>query len=256
MSAAAPPCGATAGAQTTCPKGGGRGMGSLLFLPASWAAGGEPLPMIVFLHGAGESGSDPRKVALQGPPKLVEPGHPMGWGGAQTPHAFLSAHFIVLSVQSHRGGFDGAEVNALVRHMTPLVNADPKWLYLTGVSMGGYGTWATAMDSPALWAAIAPICGGAAPSEVVAKLKDKPTRVYHGSNDVVIPVAQSDAIVAALKKAGSKNLVFERFVARGSDPNWQSRADLRNADMTGHASWVRAYDESDELYEWFLSHSL
>lgn len=198
------------------------------------------------------------RVLAQGPPKLVEAGNKMGWDGMLSPHAFLAANFAVVSphLGDQEQDWDPDVVNELVEGFTRSLRVDRERVYLTGVSMGGFGAWATAAGEPGRYAAVAPVCGGSVDVAGTAKaLRGVPVRVYHGENDMVIPVSLSDALVEALREAGNEDVVYERFVAADADPNWETLDWAKGITVSGHAAWVRAYDESDDLYKWFLEHS-
>ena len=196
----------------------------LLFLPEGY--GQDPAkkwPVILFLHGAGERGADLNKVKAHGPPKIVE--------------QRKDFPFIVISPQCPEGKWWEPDVlvglldDVLAKHPA----ADRERVYLTGLSMGGFGTWQTAIEYPDRFAAIAPICGGG--SRYRARgIKHIPTWVFHGDKDEVVPVEASIEMVDALKAAGG-DVQFTRY------PD------------AGHDSWTVTYD-NPKLYEWFLSHKL
>ena len=194
----------------------------LLFLPADYAKKPtERWPMILFLHGSGERGDDLAKVKKHGLPKLVDedPTFP----------------FIVISPQCPEGQYwDADALHALTEAIIKKYRVDAGRLYLTGLSMGGYGTWNLAIKYPGLFAAIAPICGGGDHGQVHV-LKDTPTWVFHGVTDPTVPIARSEEMVAALENAGGV-VKFTRY------------------ENTGHqGAWTQAYADP-ELYRWFLSH--
>ena len=110
---------------------------------------------------------------------------------------------------------------------------DPDRFYLTGLSMGGYGSWALAAAQPGIFAAVAPICGGGSPADA-SKLKSLPIWVFHGGKDNTVPIAQSERMVDAITALGG-NIKFTIY------PD------------AGHDSWTATYD-NPELYEWFLQH--
>jgi predicted peptidase len=112
---------------------------------------------------------------------------------------------------------------------------DVNRIYLTGLSMGGYGSWTLAAAHPERFAAMAPICGGGDPADA-KKLKDIPTWVFHGAKDEVVPPKASEDMVEAIKTEGG---------------------DIRYTlyPEANHDSWSETYD-NPELYTWFLSHSL
>ena len=94
-------------------------------------------------------------------------------------------------------------------------NVDASRVYLTGLSMGGYGTWAWAAHAPHRFAAIAPVCGGWGSDETraaaIETLKALPHWVTHAANDKIVPVATSDSMVEELKAAGAEEVVYRRY---------------------------------------------
>lgn len=196
----------------------------LLYLPKDYGKEQDKKwPLILFLHGAGERGSDVNVVKKHGPPKLVQ-------GDQETP----AKQFIVVSPQCPEGRWwQPQEVIALLDEITEKYKVDQDRVYLTGLSMGGFGTWDTAMRFPDRFAAIAPICGGGEPRRVGA-IKKMPTWVFHGEKDNVVPIAQSEEMVDALKRAGG-------------DPKFTRYPEAN------HDSWTVTYN-NPELYAWFLEH--
>ena len=193
-------------------------LGYLLFVPEK--AKKEKMPLLVFLHGAGERGSDLERLKVHGPPKIVE--------------KKKDFPFIVLSPQCpRRGWWDADAIVKLVDKIAAEQPVDTSRIYLTGLSMGGYGTWAVAAKHPGVFAAIAPICGGGDPDTVV-KMKNLPIWVFHGSQDKAVPIERSRRMVEALKAAGN-------------DVKFTVYPDA------GHDSWTETYD-NPKLYEWFLAH--
>src|SRR5665648_324006 len=161
----------------------------LLFLPKDYAKTGKPSPMIVFLHGSGERGTDLEKVKAWGPPAIVEknPDFP----------------FIVVSPQCPEGQWWNTYLlKGMIDDMLAKYNVDKSRVYLTGLSMGGFGAWELAMTFPDYFAAVAPICGGGNPL-LASKLKNTPVWVFHGMNDKSVPEQQSAIMVDALKKIGA-----------------------------------------------------
>ena len=129
------------------------------------------------------------------------------------------------------------KVEVLINLLDDIVaryNVDTERIYLTGLSMGGYGSWALAAEYPERFAAVAPICGGG--NRIMAfRLKNVPVWAFHGAKDSVVPLKQSEEMVKAIK-------------ARGGD------AKLTVYPDTGHDSWTKTY-KNKELYDWFLKHS-
>jgi len=191
----------------------------LLFLPEGYGKGDKTWPLILFLHGAGECGNDLAKVKIHGPPKIVE-----------TKKDFP---FIVVSPQSpsRRVAWNPDALNVLLDNIISHYKVDRDRIYLTGLSMGGYGTWALAGTSPERFAAIVPICGGGDPADA-RRLKDLPTWVFHGAKDDAVPLARSEEMVKALREAGG-NVKFTVYPE------------------VGHDSWTETYN-NPKLYEWLL----
>ncbi|MEL6107878.1 MAG: prolyl oligopeptidase family serine peptidase [Planctomycetota bacterium] len=194
----------------------------LLFLPRGYDADADKKwPLLVFLHGAGERGSDISKVKVHGPPKLVEsdPDFP----------------FVVISPQCPKDAFwNTGHLLALITRTIKEHNVDPDRVYLTGLSMGGFGSWALAAEAPEMFAAVAPICGGGDP-RMAKKLVDIPIWVFHGDADRVVAISGSQRMVDAIKAAGGTNVEFTIY------------------EGVGHDSWTETYG-NEELYEWFLKH--
>ena len=191
----------------------------LLYLPPGYEKSEKPFPLILFLHGAGETGKDLKLVKKHGPPKIVEKKKDVA--------------FIVVSPQAPVRGWKTKQLLALLDDVESKYRVDKDRVYLTGLSMGGYGTWALAAAAPERFAAIAPICGGGNPS-TAEKLKGLPIWVFHGAKDPAVPLKRSEDMVAALKKAGHE-VKFTVY------PN------------AGHDSWTETYN-NPKLYEWFLEH--
>ncbi|MEH2296141.1 dienelactone hydrolase family protein [Nostoc sp.] len=186
------------------------------------------LPTILFLHGAAERGSDLDNVKKQGVTKIVE----------QQP----DFPFIVISPQCPRGQHWNVErLSALLDEAMSdekpqsayACYIDPDRVYLTGLSMGGYGTWHLAAAQPQRFAAIAPICGGGNP-QAARKLKNLSVWAFHGARDNVAPLRESEIMVSALK-ACEGDVKFTVYPE------------------AAHDSWTQTYN-NPELYEWFLQH--
>jgi predicted peptidase len=181
-------------------------------------------PLILFMHGSGERGDNVERVAVHGIPKI-----------AQTQTDFP---FIVVSPQCPEDSHWGAELDALMVLLDEIVeshNVDTSMVYLTGLSMGGYGTWLLATIHPDKFAAIVPICGGGNPKRV-EPLKRTPVWVFHGAKDEIVPLSESENMVEALQAIGG-NVKFTVY----PDAN--------------HDSWTETY-ENPKLYDWLLLHSL
>ena len=189
----------------------------LIYLPKDYDKK-ESWPLMLFLHGAGERGDNLEAVKVHGPPKLIE-------AGKEFP-------FIVISPQCPKDKWwDPDELKALLDEIVKKYKVDKDRIYVTGLSMGGYGTWALAAEQPMRFAAIVPICGGGDP-EKAKLIADVPIWVFHGKKDSVVPFSNSEKMVEALKK-------------RGGDPKFTAYPDA------DHDSWTESYN-NPELYEWLL----
>jgi len=193
----------------------------LMFLPKDYINIGKSSPMIVFLHGSGERGNDLEKVKAWGPPAIVEknPDFP----------------FVVISPQCPDGQWWSAYLlKEMIDDVLAKYNIDKSRVYLTGLSMGGFGAWELSMAYPEYFAAVAPICGGGNPF-LAFRLKDIPVWAFHGKKDDAVPEQQSALMVEALKKIGAD--VEYTVLPEG-----------------GHIdAWVYAYGKAG-LFEWFLKH--
>jgi predicted peptidase len=109
---------------------------------------------------------------------------------------------------------------------------DRRRVYLTGISMGGYGTWHWAAAEPGLFAAVAPVCGGGDPARAAA-LKNTPVWAVHGDQDDAVPVERSRRMIEAIRTAGGT-------------PRYSELAGV------GHHSWKPAYDPAFGLLDWMF----
>lgn len=191
----------------------------LLHLPKTYGEDKEKKwPVIVFLHGSGERGSNLELVKVHGPPKLVEkdPDFP----------------FIVVSPQCPADTrWNAMLLGAMLDSVTAKHAVDQDRIYLTGLSMGGFGTWDWAAAEPRRFAALVPICGFGDP-RIAGRLKNVPVWVFHGAKDTAVPLSGSEEIVKALEKAGGK-------------------PKLTVYPEAGHDSWTETYN-NPELYKWLL----
>ncbi|MFT5466355.1 MAG: putative peptidase [Verrucomicrobiales bacterium] len=196
----------------------------LLHLPKGYADDeSKKWPVMLFLHGAGERGDDLAKVKVHGPPNLAD--------------ADWEQPFIVISPQCPNDQWWTWHTETLLGLIDSVIEShrvDEDRVYLTGLSMGGYGSWALASRYPEKFAAVAPICGGGTPY-MVRRMADLPIWVFHGAKDGVVPLSESWRLVETLKKSGAEKVEFTIYPE------------------AGHNSWTESYD-NPKLYEWFLSH--
>jgi predicted peptidase len=190
----------------------------LLFLPQGYGESKQHWPLILFLHGSGESGTNLVKVKKRGLPRIVEskPAFP----------------FIVVSPQSPGHGWNNGALMALLDDVISKYRVDPDRIYLTGLSMGGYGTWSLAAAHPERFTAIVPICGGGNTADA-NKLAALPIWAFHGAKDRIVPVQRSREMVAAIRAAGGSVKYTEYPEAQ-------------------HDCWTQTYD-NPELYKWLLA---
>ena len=202
----------------------------LLYLPKDYSPrGNKKWPLVLFLHGAGERGTNLTAVAVHGPPKLAKQkkNFPFIIVSPQCPNGEIWSNDVLLNLLD----------DVMARH-----RVDPSRIYLTGLSMGGYGTWSLVSEHPEKFAAAAPICGGGEPirfllAEGARKeaLKSLPVWVFHGAKDPVVKLEESERMVNALKKLGNTDVQLTVYPE------------------AGHDSWTEAYN-NEKLYEWFLQH--
>lgn len=209
-------------AQTLAPApGAGDATRFLLYLPQGFEpTGGRKWPLLVFLHGSGERGDDIEQVKLHGPPKLLSEQNDLP--------------FIVVSPQAPAGTvWNSTAVHALIDAVMERLPVDPERVYLTGLSLGGHGTWNIAASRPERFAAIAPVCG-AGDVALACQLKGVPVWAFHGQQDSVVKLQDDAAMVEAVR-------------ACGGDVKFTVYPDL------GHDAWTRSY-ANPALYDWLLQH--
>lgn len=192
-------------------------MNYLLYLPKDYEKQ-ESWPLLLFLHGSGERGDDLELVKRHGPPKLIA-------AGKEFP-------FIVVSPQCRKDRrWEPIELTALLDNLSSRYKIDQDRLYVTGLSMGGFGTWQLASFAPHRLAAIAPICGGGE-KYWVKQFAHLPVWAFHGAKDTGVPLERSQIMIDELKK-------------KGAQPK------LTVYPEAGHDSWTETYD-NPALYEWLL----
>ncbi len=214
----------------TAQEGAGA-MGYLLFLPAAYGENGHlRWPLILFLHGAGERGSDLERLRGHGLTRILE-------------ERADSFPFVVVSPQcpAETRWVDHLDtLSALLDEVVRTHAIDEQRVYLTGMSMGGAGAWALALRYPDRFAAVAPICGPRLRQAEIAErmhvLRDTPVWVFHGAKDEVVPLEHSMAMADALERAGGN-------------------VRLTVYPEAGHDAWTETY-ANPALYEWFLQHAL
>jgi predicted peptidase len=201
---------------------------------------GETYPLVLFLHGAGERGVDNAVQIKYLPTWLAEaenrrrypcfliapqcrPDRP--W--VETPRVFDRA--------APRQP-PGPQMQVVIDILDQVLATEPidrRRLYLTGLSMGGFGSWDLGTRLAERWAAVAPICGGG--DELYAdRLVDVPVWAWHGAVDDVVPVARSRRMIDAIRAAGGQ-------------PKYTELAEV------GHDSWTHAYRDPHGILEWIFA---
>ena len=196
----------------------------LFFLPKDYYSDiNTRWPLILFLHGMGERGANLELVKIHGIPKIIK---------TQTDFPFITVSPQCPIEYVWRDDDMQQAVEDILLKIVKNYRVDKTRIYVTGLSMGGYGTWSLAARRPDLFAAAVPICGGGDPATVNV-LKNLPIWVFHGGLDEVVLPKESERMVRALEKAGGKvryTLYPEAY----------------------HDSWTETYDNT-ALYDWLLS---
>jgi predicted peptidase len=213
----------------------------LLFVPKDYKPNGEQWPLMLFLHGLGESSDDNLNlVKTHGPAKIVEsrPDFPFVLITPQLPPPKPKQPGKPMSQEELLDLVDEAwdpdQLVQLLDHVGSNLNIDPDRVYVTGLSMGGYGTWRLAAKYPERFAAAVPICGGGNPATMANGLARIPIWAFHGAKDDAVPLKESQQMVDAIKQAGG-------------DVKLTVYPDL------AHNSWTKTYD-NPAVYDWLLSH--
>jgi len=198
----------------------------LFYLPENFdSTSDRKWPVILFLHGRGESRGPLSIVAKWGPPRMAR-------RGDKLPYILIAPQCPAASRWTDDDQQDG--VIKLLDHISEKFPVDRSRVYLTGLSMGGYGSWKMAASHPDRFAAVSPICGRGNPGDA-ARLVDVPIWVFHGTEDDAVPYRHSAEMVEAIRKAGGKKVRFTTL------------------QHVSHNSWSAAY-ATPELYQWFDKH--
>ena len=200
-------------------------------------------PLLLFLHGYGECGDDLSQVKKHGPPKLI--------GNFEE-----LAGCIVISPQCPRNSWWRTEtLKSLVdEFIADRDDIDRNRLYVTGLSMGGYGIWSFLSRHPNYFAAAIPICGGGNPFNLPAnrpgrksgitnefslagleKANALPIWTFHGSEDRSVPLVETEVLVQSLRESGNRKVKFTVYQGAGHV-----------------AAWEKAYDSPD-TWKWLFS---
>lgn len=203
----------------------------------------EKFPVMLFLHGAGERGSDneaqltyidtvfaAKKFRSQHPCYVIAPQCAEEFRWCETDWT-RTYHTMPARISKYLHA-----ANSLLDSIAALPDADPSRIYVTGMSMGGYGTWDIITRYPNKFAAAMPICGGADEKEA-RRLINIPVRTFHGTIDKAVPVVRSRNITNAIRSQGGKMIEYTEY------PNM------------GHFIWNKVYNDYSNL-EWLFSNRL
>jgi predicted peptidase len=160
-------------------------------------------PLIIYLHGKSVCGNDLNKLKRYGIPFYIDRG--------------MQFKAVVVSPQCPAGRNWTSEnwFQSLYNEITEKYHIDTNRIYLTGMSMGGFGAWDLAIKYPRRFAAVVPLCGGGKP-QLVCAIKDVPIWVFHGNMDEIVPLKRSEEMVEALKKCGGDPM-FTVLKGKGHD---------------------------------------
>jgi predicted peptidase len=191
----------------------------LIWMPRMAVRPAKGWPLLFFLHGSGERGDDLSRVKIHGPPKYAA-------AGADYP-------FVLVAPQVSEGlAWDSDALEALRAHLVARLPVDADRVLMTGLSMGGIGTWNYAVEYPDRLAAIAPV-SGTGDSDRAARVAQLPIWAFHGARDDAVPIAGEREMVEAVRAAGG-NVRFTVY------------PDI------GHNAWEPAYADP-QLYDWLLA---
>lgn len=216
-----------------------------LFLRPQKIEPGKKYPLLLFLHGAGERGNDPELLKKHFLPAIASDEYrerfpcfvvaaqcrsERWWARLPQERTRVSPTLADEPADDLKAAIQA--VNDVIREFP----VDENRLYLTGISMGGYGSWDLAERQPDRWAAVAPICGGGDVTKADS-LVGVPIWAFHGDADPAVPVERSREMVEAIRKAGG-------------DPKYTEYPGV------AHDSWTQTYGDPDGLLTWMFEQRL
>ena len=212
-----------------------------LYIPKNYDCG-ERWPLLVFLHGAGERGSDNERQLAFVQRLFDDPESPVYDAIVLIPQCPADSQWVLTPWEG--GNYSIADtlespgletLCMVIDEIRDFYNVDDDRLYVTGLSMGGFGTWDLLSRHGARFAAGMPICGGGDP-EYAGLLKRIPIRTFHGSEDDAVPVSGTRQMFAAIRKAGGEEIDYTEF------------------DGMGHNVWDIVYSDRENI-DWLFSQS-
>jgi predicted peptidase len=209
-------------------------------MPPPRVVEGETYPLVIFLHGAGERGSDNRLQLLYLPELMASDERRAAFPCyVYAPQCRPDRKWVDLDWSADRSTFErepSTQLAVVMQTIDELVQSRPidrRRIYLTGLSMGGYGAWDLAARRPELFAALAPVCGGGDEATAV-RLKVVPVWAFHGARDTVVRPERSRRMIEALRTAGAVEVGYTEY------PD------------VGHDSWRPAYADAGGLVAWMF----
>lgn len=208
----------------------------LVYSPAGKAA--DKMPLLIYLHGAGGVGDEIHRIRGQSSQVVA------GIGKFKKGPCLVVAPQCLKQTKQGRGTWVPEDLNILLQHLKATLPVDEKRIYLTGNSMGGYGSWVWGGNNPEHFAAIAPVVGGigrGGPKDVTpdidkwaANLAKVPVYAFAGGQDRVVPAERSERMVAAIRKAGGTRAKIKVYPEEGHG--------------AGRIVWSTA-----EVYDWMFA---
>jgi predicted peptidase len=182
----------------------------LLYLPAGFRVhGAKRYPLLVFLHGSGESGTDLEKLKVHGLPKIVATRRdfPFIVASPQTPAPYRQ--------------LDSLTLTAMLDELLARLPIDRDRVYLTGISMGGTMSYRWASENPARFAAVVPVSGYGVPEDA-CRLKDLPIWAFHGAKDHAVAIERDEATIKAINACGGQARFTVDPEGDHDDPYWST----------------------------------
>ena len=211
---------------------GGTTIGYLSYLPPAYKnSDSEKFPLLIFLHGLGEVGNNLDLVARNGPPLLINQGK---WD-PELP-------FVVISPQTSStfaNNWAPFMINNVIDHIVSKYRIDESRIYITGLSLGGHGSWNYTTEYPDRVAAVVPVCGSGNVKRA-CEMKDVPVWAFHNEGDKTVHVNGTKNMIKALNECSAypepKSVIY---------------------DKNGHDAWTQTYNLSSghDIYSWMLSHT-